>query len=121
MKKLLRSRRVGCYHRSLFTAIAIATTTTLISVTRVPPFAAGFRSPVPSVSALRTSASSIKSSSSTMTSMDALAADLAEGAENLFAETPLIRSQPLSALVGKPVYLKLDAMQASGSFKVSMV
>lgn len=57
------------------------------------------------------------SSSSAMIPLDALAADLAEGAENLFAETPLIRSQPLSALVGKPVYLKLDAMQASGSFK----
>lgn len=52
-----------------------------------------------------------------MTTTDALAVDLAEGAEDLFAETPLIRSQPLSALVGKPVYLKLDAMQASGSFK----
>ena len=46
-------------------------------------------------------------------------ADLSEGAENLFSETPLIRSEPLTALVGKPVYLKLDALQASGSFKVS--
>lgn len=48
---------------------------------------------------------------------DSLAADLAEGAEDLFAQTPLIRSGPLSALVGKAVYLKLDALQASGSFK----
>ena len=46
-------------------------------------------------------------------------ADLSEGAENLFSKTPLIRSEPLTALVGKPVYLKLDALQASGSFKVS--
>ena len=44
-------------------------------------------------------------------------ASLAEGAEKLFAETPLIYSQPISNLVGKAVYLKLDALQASGSFK----
>ena len=52
---------------------------------------------------------------------DAKAADLAEGAQDLFAQTPLIHSQPLSKLVGKPVYLKLDALQASGSFKVSKI
>ena len=52
---------------------------------------------------------------------DSSAADLAEGAEDLFAVSPLIHSQPLSALVGKPVYLKMDALQASGSFKVSTV
>jgi L-serine/L-threonine ammonia-lyase len=42
---------------------------------------------------------------------------LAEGAEKLFVETPLIYSQPISDLVGKPVFLKLDALQASRSFK----
>ena len=35
----------------------------------------------------------------------------------LYQQTPLIRSLPLSTLVGKPVYVKLDALQASGSFK----
>ena len=38
-------------------------------------------------------------------------------AKGLFRSTPLIRSMPLSKLVGKDVYLKLDALQASGSFK----
>lgn len=42
---------------------------------------------------------------------------IAEGAEKLFSKTPLIYSTPLSNLVGKPVYLKLDSLQASGSFK----
>ena len=31
--------------------------------------------------------------------------------------TPLLYSQPLSKLISKPVYLKLDALQPSGSFK----
>lgn len=31
--------------------------------------------------------------------------------------TPLIYSQPLSSLISKPVYLKLDSLQPSGSFK----
>jgi len=44
-------------------------------------------------------------------------AQLAEGAEKLFAETPLLYSKPISDLVGKAVFLKLDALQASGSFK----
>lgn len=44
-------------------------------------------------------------------------ATIADGADKLFAKTPLVRSAPLSALVGKPVYIKLDALQASGSFK----
>lgn len=44
-------------------------------------------------------------------------APLAEGAEKLFTRTPLIYSKPMSNLVEKPVYLKLDAIQASGSFK----
>ena len=102
---------IGCYF-SLFTTIS---TTTTLTTTRVLPLVAGFHSRVLPVSALRSSTG--RSSSS----MDALSADLAEGAENLFAETPLIRSQPLSALVGKPVYLKLDALQASGSFKVGLL
>lgn len=38
-------------------------------------------------------------------------------AQHLFRQTPLIRSDPLSRLAGTPVYLKLDALQASGSFK----
>lgn len=47
------------------------------------------------------------------------AAELAEGAEQLYLKTPLIFSEPLSSLLGKDVYLKLDALQSSGSFKVS--
>lgn len=35
----------------------------------------------------------------------------------LFFETPLIRSIPLSRLCQRDVYLKLDCLQASGSFK----
>lgn len=35
----------------------------------------------------------------------------------LFRETPLILSASISAIVGKDVYIKLDALQASGSFK----
>ena len=38
-------------------------------------------------------------------------------AKSLFRRTPLIRSEPLSRLTGTPVYLKLDALQNSGSFK----
>lgn len=38
-------------------------------------------------------------------------------AKKLFRQTPLIRSDPLSRLTGTPVYLKLDALQNSGSFK----
>lgn len=38
-------------------------------------------------------------------------------AKQLFRQTPLIRSDPLSRLAGTPVYLKLDALQNSGSFK----
>lgn len=38
-------------------------------------------------------------------------------AKNLFRATPLIRSDPLSRLTGTSVYLKLDALQNSGSFK----
>mmetsp|Transcript_10552 Transcript_10552/g.16176 ORF Transcript_10552/g.16176 Transcript_10552/m.16176 type:complete len:379 (+) Transcript_10552:60-1196(+) len=37
--------------------------------------------------------------------------------KGLFRATPLIRSIPLSRLAKKDVYLKLDALQASGSFK----
>ena len=79
------------------------------------PFVAGFHSSISSVSALR-----IRNTCSPMTtSRDSSAADLAEGAQDLFARSPLTLSQPLSALAGKPVYLKLDALQASGSFKAS--
>lgn len=88
-------------------------------------FAAGFQSRFGSVSALRSKSSVAAASSGksspvvSATTPDVLAADLAEGAESLFARSPLTYSQPLSALVGKPVYLKMDALQASGSFKVS--
>ena len=35
----------------------------------------------------------------------------------LFLRTPLIRSAPLSKLAGRDVYIKLDCLQPSGSFK----
>eukprot|EP00547_Thalassionema_nitzschioides_P007685 CAMPEP_0194219492 /NCGR_PEP_ID=MMETSP0156-20130528/26107_1 /TAXON_ID=33649 /ORGANISM="Thalassionema nitzschioides, Strain L26-B" /LENGTH=335 /DNA_ID=CAMNT_0038949175 /DNA_START=107 /DNA_END=1114 /DNA_ORIENTATION=- len=37
--------------------------------------------------------------------------------QGLFRSTPLIRSIPLSQLANKNIYLKLDALQESGSFK----
>jgi L-serine/L-threonine ammonia-lyase len=37
--------------------------------------------------------------------------------QQLFHKTPLIKSIPISKIVGKDVYIKLDALQASGSFK----
>ena len=36
----------------------------------------------------------------------------------LHVHTPLLRSQPMSDLLGKEVYIKLDALQPSGSFKL---
>ena len=36
----------------------------------------------------------------------------------LYVETPTILSEPLSQRAGKPIWLKLDAMQPSGSFKL---
>ncbi|CAD7701767.1 unnamed protein product [Ostreobium quekettii] len=35
----------------------------------------------------------------------------------LYRETPLLLSDPLSRVVGRPVYLKMENMQPSGSFK----
>ena len=35
----------------------------------------------------------------------------------LYIKTPLIESQKLSSIIGKPVYLKMEALQPSGSFK----
>jgi L-serine/L-threonine ammonia-lyase len=35
----------------------------------------------------------------------------------LYLRTPLVRSEPLSKLTGKDVYIKLDCLQPSGSFK----
>jgi len=32
--------------------------------------------------------------------------------------TPLLLSEPLTAHLGVPVYLKMDALQPSGSFKI---
>lgn len=37
---------------------------------------------------------------------------------SLHIQTPLVRSQPLSLVSGKNVWLKLDALQPSGSFKL---
>lgn len=37
---------------------------------------------------------------------------------SLHIETPLIESRPLSAAAGRSVYLKMEAMQAPGSFKI---
>ena len=95
MRQQRRQKLVGCL------LLLVATITT-------PLFVFGFNS-----------RSSSSSSKSTIMKSNKNNADLSEGAENLFSETPLIRSEPLTALVGKPVYLKLDALQASGSFKVS--
>ena len=97
MRQHCRQKLVGCL------LLLVVTTTT-------PLFVFGFNS---------RSSSSSSSSKSTIMKSNNNNADLSEGAENLFSETPLIRSEPLTALVGKPVYLKLDALQASGSFKVS--
>ena len=36
----------------------------------------------------------------------------------LHIETPLIESRALSALAGRDVWLKLEAVQAPGSFKI---
>ena len=36
----------------------------------------------------------------------------------LHLHTPLLKSQPMSELIGKDVYIKLDALQPSGSFKL---
>jgi hypothetical protein len=98
MRQQHRQKLVGCL------LLLVATITT-------PLFVFGFNSRSPS-----SSSKSIIMKSNNNNSNNA---DLSEGAENLFSETPLIRSEPLTALVGKPVYLKLDALQASGSFKVS--
>jgi L-serine/L-threonine ammonia-lyase len=38
-------------------------------------------------------------------------------ARQLYSQTPLIKSAPLSEIVGRDVFLKLDSLQASGSFK----
>jgi L-serine/L-threonine ammonia-lyase len=53
----------------------------------------------------------------TMTLAAASSSPVSEGARKLYRKTPLIPSEPLTKLVGRPVYLKLDALQASGSFK----
>eukprot|EP00586_Coscinodiscus_wailesii_P020590 CAMPEP_0172508004 /NCGR_PEP_ID=MMETSP1066-20121228/208422_1 /TAXON_ID=671091 /ORGANISM="Coscinodiscus wailesii, Strain CCMP2513" /LENGTH=339 /DNA_ID=CAMNT_0013285783 /DNA_START=119 /DNA_END=1138 /DNA_ORIENTATION=+ len=39
------------------------------------------------------------------------------GLENLYTRTPLLESLPLSNRHSRPIYLKLDALQPSGSFK----
>jgi L-serine/L-threonine ammonia-lyase len=64
-----------------------------------------------------TLSSSASSPSSSFEKKDTVAS--AARALKLFIETPLILSSPLTALTGpdRPVYLKLDALQQSGSFK----
>lgn len=37
---------------------------------------------------------------------------------NLYIETPTILSEPLSQMLGKPVWLKLESLQPTGSFKL---
>jgi L-serine/L-threonine ammonia-lyase len=54
---------------------------------------------------------------STMTLASSSSSPVSEGARKLYRKTPLIPSEPLTKLVGRPVFLKLDALQASGSFK----
>ena len=61
---------------------------------------------------LRMASASSSSSSSKTTDVAAKAR-----AMGLFWRTPLIQSAPLTEKCGRPVYLKLDALQASGSFK----
>lgn len=75
-------------------------------------FVTGFT--LPTIITMASSGSTFKT---TTTSTKALAADLADGADSLYAMTPLILSSPLSKLVGEKVYLKLDLLQPSGSFK----
>ena len=89
--------------------------TTLVTI--ILPLVTGFQFRFGSVSALR-SIDRVQNNRNTMV-LESSAAELADGADDLYVYSPLIRSQPLTALVGKPVYLKLDALQASGSFKVS--
>ncbi|KAL3931063.1 MAG: hypothetical protein SGBAC_011481 [Bacillariaceae sp.] len=64
-----------------------------------------------------TTTSTTTTTTTTTTALKASAADLADGTSDLYLRTPLIYSQPISTLVGKPVYCKMDALQASGSFK----
>ena len=87
--------------------------TTLVTI--VLPLVTGFQFRFGSVSALRHTDRVQKN----QMVLESSAAELADGADDLYVYSPLVRSQPLSALVGKPVYLKLDALQTSGSFKVS--
>lgn len=37
---------------------------------------------------------------------------------NLHFDTPLMESRPLSVLAGQSIWLKLDALQTAGSFKI---
>lgn len=77
--------------------------------TRVNPIS----SFVPQVSLLR----SLHSSSSLAMSTSSTSTTPTTTATKLYQETPLIKSFPLSKLCQRDVYLKLDALQASGSFK----
>jgi L-serine/L-threonine ammonia-lyase len=97
----------------------------VLTTSLAPPLADSFP-PFPSqtlrhISQLHHSSESIKERAGNIKMVPdtaaALTADLAEGAKELYTRTPMIHSNPLSSLVGKPVYLKLDALQASGSFK----
>lgn len=63
----------------------------------------------------------VKSNGALSTSLDAhFERDLAvdRGADHFHIRTPLIHSAPISKLFGRDVYLKLDNLQPSGSFKI---
>ncbi|KAL9180232.1 hypothetical protein ACHAXT_008202 [Thalassiosira profunda] len=79
-----------------------------LSIVCLPPAARGFVSPI---------FSRKMASSSTSTALSGCVASEAREL-GLFSTTPLIHSLPLSKLCAPhPVYLKLDLLQASGSFK----
>lgn len=53
----------------------------------------------------------------TMTSSQKVAMGKDAKADGLYLQTPLVRSIPLSNLAGRDIYIKLDCLQPSGSFK----
>jgi L-serine/L-threonine ammonia-lyase len=103
-------------------------TALLIAATSSRPFVAAFSSltsPVRTTALSRSlnrpklAMSSQQSPSATPSSSDTASVASAARKQNLFIETPLIFSSSLTALTGsdRPVYLKLDVLQPSGSFK----
>lgn len=103
-------------------------TALLIATSSSRPFIAAFTSFAPPVRttalsrSLHHSSLAMASPSSVPASSekrDAVAVASAARSLKLFIETPLIFSSSLTALTGsdRPVYLKLDVLQQSGSFK----